>query len=59
MNCEILCRTRVVGAFIDGNSDFMFVCARLRYVAGNQWDIKKYINTKHLESIEADLIIDS
>lgn len=57
MNREIRRRTRVVGAFPDGNSALMLVCARLRYVAGNQWGSKKYMNMKHLESMEADLMI--
>ena len=35
----------------DGNSAFMLVCARLRYVAGTQWGNKKYMNIKHLEAI--------
>jgi hypothetical protein len=30
----------------------MLVCARLRYVAGTQWGNKKYMNMKHLETIE-------
>jgi len=29
-------RTRVVGAFSDGNSALMLVCTRLRHVAGTQ-----------------------
>ena len=37
MNREIRLRTRVVGAFPDGNSALMLVCARLRHVAGTQW----------------------
>ena len=41
-------RTRVVGAFPDGNSVLMLVCARLRHVAGTQWGCKKYMNMKHL-----------
>lgn len=57
MNRKICRRTRVVGAFPDGNSAPMLVCARLRYVAGNQLDSKKYMNMKHLEAVEADLMI--
>ena len=34
LNREIRRRTRVVGAFPDGNSALMLVCARLRHVAG-------------------------
>jgi len=36
MNREIRRRTRVIGAFPDGNSALMLVCARLRHVAGTQ-----------------------
>jgi len=50
LNREIRRRTRVVGAFPDGNSALMLVCARLRHVAGTQWGNKKYMNMKHLES---------
>ena len=32
----------------------MLVCARLRYVAGTQWDNKKYMNMKHLEVAPED-----
>ena len=48
-------RTRVVGAFPDGNSALMLVCARLRHVAGTQWGSKKYMNMKHLEALEDEL----
>lgn len=41
---EIRRRTRVVGAFPDGNSALMLVCARLRYVAGTKWGLKRYMN---------------
>ncbi len=40
LNREIRRRTRVVGAFPDGNSALMLVCARLRHVAGTQWGNK-------------------
>ena len=55
MNREIRRRTRVVGAFPDGNSALMLVCARLRHVAGTQWGSKKYMNMKHLDALEDDL----
>jgi len=54
MNREIRRRTRVVGAFPDGNSALMLVCARLRHVAGTQWGCKKYMNIKHLETMEQE-----
>ena len=56
MNREIRRRTRVVGAFPDGNSALMLVCARLRHVAGTQWGSKKYMNMKHLEAMEQELL---
>ena len=57
LNREIRRRTRVVGTFLDGNSALMLVCARLRHVAGTQWGCKKYMNMKHLEVIEQDLLV--
>ncbi len=54
MNREIRRRTRVVGAFPDGNSALMLVCARLRHVAGTQWGSKRYMNMKHLETLEQE-----
>ena len=57
MNREIRRRTRAVGAFPDGNSALMLVCARLRHVAGTQWGSKKYMNMKHLEAMEQELLI--
>ena len=55
MNREIRRWTRVVGAFPDGNSVLMLICARLRHVAGTQWGSKKYMNMKHLEAMESEL----
>lgn len=54
LNREIRRRTRVVGAFPDGNFALMLVCARLRHVAGTQWGNKKYMSMKHLETLEND-----
>jgi transposase-like protein len=51
LNRELRRRTRVVGAFPDGNSALMLVCARLRHVAGTQWGTKRYMNMKHLEAV--------
>jgi len=57
LNREIRRRTRVVGAFPDGNSALMLVCARLRYVAGTQWGNKKYMNMQHLDAATDDILI--
>ena len=57
LNREIRRRTRVVGSFPDGNSALMLVCARLRHVAGTQWENKKYMNMKHLEAAIEDVSI--
>ena len=54
MNREIRRRTRVVGAFPDGDSALMLVCARLRHVAGTQWGCKKYMIMKHLKTMEQE-----
>lgn len=45
-------RMRVVGAFLDGNSDLILVCERLRHVAGTRWGGKKYMSMKHREMLE-------
>ena len=57
LNREIRRRTRVAGTFPDGNSALILACARLRHVAGTQWGCKKYMNMKHLEVIEQDLLV--
>ena len=49
LNREIKRRTKVVGAFPDGEAALMLVCARLRYVAGNSRGVKKYLNMEHLK----------
>ena len=40
---EIRRRTRVVGAFPDGESALMLVAARLRHVEGRKWRLVKYL----------------
>lgn len=45
LNREIKRRTRVVGAFPDGESALVLVAARLRYVAGTRWGLRRYLNT--------------
>ena len=54
LNREIRRRTRVVGAFPDGNSALMLVCARLRHVASKAWGTKMYMSMKHLEEMNKD-----
>lgn len=56
INREIKRRTKPIGAFPDGNSALMLVCARLRHVAGSDWGTKKYMNMDHIQemNIESD-----
>ena len=51
---EIRRRTRVVGAFPDGNSALMLVAARLRHVAGTKWGTRKYLDMERLGEHERD-----
>ena len=46
---EIRRRTRVVGAFPDGNSALMLVAARLRHIAGTKWGTRRYLSMETLE----------
>ena len=48
LNREIRRRTRVVGAFPDGQSALMLVCARLRHMATTHWGLRRYLNMKLL-----------
>jgi hypothetical protein len=43
---EIRRRTRVVGAFPDGQSCLNLAAARLRYIAGTAWSAKCYMNMR-------------
>jgi transposase-like protein len=45
---EIRRRTRVVGAFPDGQSALMLVAARLRHVSGTRWGTRQYLNMDRL-----------
>jgi transposase-like protein len=54
LNREIKRRTRAIGAFPDGISALMLVCARLRHVAGTDWGVKRYMNMDHLMEINSD-----
>jgi transposase-like protein len=46
---EIRRRTRVVGAFPDGQSCLNLAAARLRYIAGSTWSTKRYMNMQLLK----------
>jgi putative transposase len=41
---EIRRRTRVVGAFPDGQSALNLAAARLRHIVGTKWSLKRYMN---------------
>jgi putative transposase len=49
---EVRRRTRVVGAFPDGNSALMLVAARLRHIAGTRWGTRRYLNMQLLSEVE-------
>ncbi len=49
---EIRRRTRVVGAFPDGQSALNLAAARLRHIAGTKWSTKRYLNMKLLKQQE-------
>jgi hypothetical protein len=46
---EIQRRTRVVGAFPDGQSALNLAAARLRHIAGAAWSTKRYLNIELLK----------
>ena len=50
---EIRRRTRVVGNFPDGKSAMLLVAARLRYIAGTRWGLKKYMDIKSGKEVAA------
>jgi len=49
---EIRRRTRVVGAFPDGQSALMLVAARLRHIAGTRWGTRCYLSMDRLREME-------
>lgn len=51
---EIRRRTRVVGAFPDGNSALMLCAARLRHIAGTKWGTRRYLTMELLNKAEDD-----
>lgn len=52
---EIRRRTRVVGAFPDGQSALMLVAARLRHVSATRWGTRRYLNMDRLTENLADM----
>jgi transposase-like protein len=52
LNREVRRRTRVVGAFPDGQSALMLVAARLRHTAGTKWGTRRYMNMNRLREQE-------
>jgi transposase-like protein len=54
LNREIKRRTRVVGAFPDGESALVVVAARLRHMAGTKWGTRRYLNMDKLRAVEAE-----
>ncbi len=49
---EIRRRTRVAGAFPDGQSALNLAAARLRHIAGSKWSSKRYMNMHLLKQRE-------
>jgi putative transposase len=49
---EIRRRTRVVGAFPDGQSCLNLAAARLSYIAGSAWSAKRYMNMRPLYQMQ-------
>lgn len=49
-------RTKVVGAFPDGNSALMLVAARLRHVSSTTWGTRKYMNMNLLNEMDQEAI---
>ncbi len=48
---EIRRRTRVVGAFPDGQSCLCLAAARLKHIAGTQWSTRKYMDMEPLREM--------
>lgn len=48
VNREIKRKIWAIGAFPDGQSALMLVCARLCYVAETYWEKNRYLNMEHL-----------
>lgn len=53
---EIRRRTRVVGAFPDGESALNLAAAWLRHIAGSEWSTKRYLSMEFLEDLQATTV---
>src|SRR5262249_56153196 len=51
---EVRRRTRVVGAFPDGQSALMLVASRLRHIAGTKWGTRRYLDMTRLRAPEEE-----
>lgn len=56
---EIRRRTKVVGAFPDGQSALMLCAARLRHIAGTQWGQKRYLNIDLLREQDYEQMLEA
>ncbi len=54
---EIRRRTRVEGAFPDGESALLLVAARLRHIAGTRWGTRKYLDMDWLKEQEQEMAV--
>lgn len=52
---EIRRRTRVVGAFPDGQSCLNLAAARLRHIAGTHWSTRRYMNMDPLTAMKNEI----
>lgn len=58
LNREIKRRTKAIGAFPDGQSALMLVCARLRHVVATNFGNRRHMNMDYLFKVEDDLASD-
>ena len=49
---EIRRRSRVVGAFSDGQSALMLCAARLRHISGTKWGSRRYLDMDLLREMD-------
>jgi len=52
---EIRRRTKVVGAFPDGESALNLAAARLRHIAGTKWSMKRYLDMNLLKQQQQEI----